>query len=197
MAGKDRRHGARRSAAEGETVPTPGTRRPRPLTWLRPWRRDNKGERGRRWRMTLDGGRMGEMTPREAWGPAAEEEMTTKPGTLWPRPPSRLRPRWREPEGARGQHRRQSQKRSRQGGGTPQGERERRGDRPTRHGRRAPPQTGRERLTQAATGGTAQPSGRKGGTTPQGARAQICEWPTRWPRPPMRLRPQRREPKGE
>ena len=167
MAGTERRHGARRRAEEGETAPTPGTRRPRPLTRLRLRRREPKGEQGRRRRLTQDGRRQGGTTPLGERETTVEEGTTTTPGTRRPRPPSRLRPRQREPEGERGRRRRQDHYGRRQGGTTPRGERARRREWPTRQWRRGPPQTGRERLTRAAgEGGTTHPSGRKGGTKP-------------------------------
>ena len=63
MAGTERRHGALRRAEEGETVPTPGTRRPTPPPRLMPRRREPKGEQGRRRRLTQDGRRQGGTTP--------------------------------------------------------------------------------------------------------------------------------------
>ena len=66
MAGMERRHRARRRAEEGETVLTPSTCRPRPPTRLRPRRREPKGKRGERQRLTQDGRRQGVMTPRGA-----------------------------------------------------------------------------------------------------------------------------------
>ena len=66
MAGKERRHGAGRRAAEGETAPTPGTRQPKHPTRIRTRRREPKGARGRRRRLIQDGGQMGGQHPRSA-----------------------------------------------------------------------------------------------------------------------------------
>ena len=59
MSGKERRHRARRRAEEVGTAPTPGTCRPRPPPWIRPRRREPKGERGRCQRQAQDGRRQG------------------------------------------------------------------------------------------------------------------------------------------
>ena len=147
MAGKERRHRARQRAEEVGTAPTPVTCRPRPPSRLRPLWREPKGERGRRRRQAQDGRWQGGTTPQGALELAAEEGTTTTPGTRRPRPLLRLRPRRREPEGERGRCRRQDQSSRRQGETTPQGERARRGERPTRQWQRGPPQTGRKRLS--------------------------------------------------